>query len=107
MGWPRLGIDIAVEGDEKGSNDSQGESNLSQRIDRERVAHESANLTFGSAVFAVGSAVSVLIVPRGVKRGRDNNGPRDEQLHDEEKLGQHFVAVGEVLSNIEFVPRPS
>ena len=39
--------------------------------------------------------------------GRDNNGPRDEQLDDEEKLGQHFVAVGEVLSNIEFVPRPS
>ena len=81
----RLGIDVAVEGDKERSGDSQKEDDLAQPVDRAGVA--------------LNPPESTGILAR-VQRGDGNDGPRDEQLHDEENLGQPLVAVGEVLRDV-------
>jgi len=90
LAFSRLGINIAVERYEEGCADSQDEDDISQRVDRARVAHDPPARLVILAVFSA----------RRVQRGDDNNGQRDEQLHDEEKLGQQLITTSQVLRDV-------
>ena len=91
----RLGIDVAVERDEEGSADSEKEDTVSQRGDRARVVH---NPPPRRAILAAGTIFSG--PPLRIQRGDDNNGQRDEQLHDEENLGQPLITTSQVLRDV-------